>query len=109
MIICLPCLFYGEFRGMAIFPFIFIRNKALKKDKVIINHEKIHLRQQIEMLCCFFFLWYIIEYFYHLIRLKDRDKAYRSISFEKEAYNNEHDFSYLQKRSFLNFFKYLKE
>jgi hypothetical protein len=31
-------------------------------DKVFVNHEKIHLRQQLELLVLPFYVWYIIEF-----------------------------------------------
>ena len=92
---------------MAIFPFIFLNNKLLAKNAVLINHERIHLKQQIELLWVFFFLWYVIEFLIHLIKLRNWDKAYRSISFEKEAYGNEDNLYYLEDRKFWSFLKYL--
>jgi hypothetical protein len=52
-----------------------------------LRHEEIHWEQQKEMLCIFFYLWYIIEW---LIKLPvyGRD-AYWNISFEREAYDLE--------------------
>lgn len=35
-------------------------------------------------------------------------KAYREISFEKEAYENERNLHYLEKRKWFSFLKYLK-
>jgi hypothetical protein len=37
---------------------------------------------------------------------KDKNVAYRNISFEKEAYTNEKDLNYLQSRSFWKFLNY---
>lgn len=71
-------------------------------------HEKIHLRQQLEMLVIFFFIWYGIEFSIRFLILKDRKKAYREISFEKEAYANERNLDYLEDRKWFNFLKYLK-
>jgi len=51
----LPWLFTKRFRGLAIFPFIFMKNKKLRNDQTFINHEKIHLNQQKELLWIFFF------------------------------------------------------
>ena len=108
MIIVAPYLFMKSFRGMAIFPFILLKHKELKNDVVVMNHERIHLRQQIEMLWIFFFLWYFIEFIIHFIRLKDLDKAYLNISFEKEAYYNQDDLLYLKNRKFWNFSNYIQ-
>ena len=50
------------YTGITIFPFIFLKYQALKGNKVLINHEKIHLRQQLELLIIPFFLVYGIEF-----------------------------------------------
>lgn len=49
------------------------------------NHEKIHIYQQLELLIIFFYLWYVVEYYYWYIKLKDKNLAY-NICFEREAY-----------------------
>lgn len=36
--------------GMAVFPFVFVKYLRDKKNKVFLNHERIHLRQQLELL-----------------------------------------------------------
>jgi len=107
-IVVLSGLFFKDFRGLAVFPFIFLRSKSLKENPFIINHEKIHLRQQIEMLWIFFFLWYGIEFLFRWIRFKNAITAYRNISFEQEAYVNEMNLDYLKSRKFWSFLKYLK-
>ncbi len=95
------------FRGMTIFPFIIVSEKGLKQNPVFINHEKIHIRQQLELLILPFFIWYGIEYLIRLLILKDRKQAYRNICFEKEAYKNESNLNYLSKRKFFLFIKHL--
>lgn len=81
--------------AMAIFPFVLTKGKI---GNVIMNHERIHLRQQVEMLILPFYLFYVIEYFVRLIQYRNLDRAYRNISFEREAYSNEQDFEYLKER-----------
>lgn len=103
----LPWLFTKRFRGLAIFPFVFLKNKNLRNDQTFINHEKIHLKQQKELLWIFFFLWYFIEFLVHYIIQKNMIKAYYNISFEKEAYKNENKTDYLKKRKFWAFLNYL--
>lgn len=107
IIVCHKPLKLLKISGITLFPFIFVRNLEDKKNKVLINHEKIHLRQQMEMLVIFFYIFYVIEYYYWLFRLKNPYHAYKRISFEREAYANEHDLNYLQKRKFWSFRKYL--
>jgi len=97
-----------DFVGIALWPFIIFQNEESKKDKVILNHEKIHLRQQIEMLVFFFYLWYLLEFLYHLIKTKNHLTAYRKISFEKEAYAMEKDMNYLKGRKIWSFLNYLE-
>lgn len=107
LLVVIPKLFAKNFRGLAIFPFIFLRDKVLTENKVIINHEKIHLRQQLELLWGLFFLWYGIEFLIRWIQYKDSMKAYMNISFEREAYANENNLDYLKNRKFWNFKNYL--
>lgn len=97
------------FRGLTLFPFVIIRDFLDKENKVLLNHEKIHIRQQLELLILPFFLFYFLEYLVRLIQFKDRNKAYRNISFEREAYDNERNLDYLKHRKIWNFSRYLKQ
>jgi len=108
VIVFSKCLVPKRFVGITIFPFVILRNKNLKNDNVLLYHERIHLKQQLEMLVVFFFVWYGIEFLIRFIRHKNRFIAYRNISFEREAYANERDFKYLENRTWLAFLKYLK-
>lgn len=66
--------------AITLFPFgIYFRDE--KEDFIL--HELIHWRQQKEMLCIFFYLWYGVEWFIKLFFFKN---AYYHISFEQEAY-----------------------
>lgn len=92
--------------GISIFPIVILRERhkdpvhqsAFIESQRIHTHETIHFQQQLELLIIPFYIWYVIEYLFKLVRLKSFKKAYRAISFEREAYNNEDDFAYLQKR-----------
>lgn len=103
MIIVVP---FMRVAGMALFPFILVKNAASKHDTVLINHEKIHLRQQSELLVLPFYILYLINYLINLLRYKNHDKAYLNIVFEREAYRNEHDINYLKSRKFCTFLRY---
>ena len=94
------------FRGLTFFPFVFLKNNEDELDKVFVNHEKIHLRQQIELLVFPFYVWYGIEFLIRWIITKEKNVAYRNISFEKEAYTNEKDLNYIESRSFWKFLNY---
>jgi len=96
-----------NYTGLAVYPFIFLKNKSLSDNWVLINHERIHLKQQKELLWIFFFIWYFIEFTVHLIKLRNWNKAYHNISFEKEAYANEGNPNYIKDRKLWSFTKYL--
>lgn len=108
IIVCQKLLKNTKINGITLYPFIFIKNPDDRKNEVLINHEKIHLRQQLELLIIFFYLAYIAEYYYHLFKLKNAHQAYHAISFEREAYCNELDLKYLKKRKPWAFRKYFK-
>ena len=92
---------------MAFFPFILIRDKKLVQDITLLNHERVHLRQQVELMILPFYIWYIVEYLIRLIIYKNKQRAYRNISFEREAYANENNIEYLNKRKLWAFLKYI--
>lgn len=91
--------------GIALFPFILSRRK--RPGKIFMNHECIHLRQQLEMGLVLFYIWYLAEYLVRLIEFGSHADAYYNISFEREAYSNESDLDYLWKRKFWGFLRYM--
>jgi len=98
--------------GMAIFPFVFLKKSyvdIISKSNLdsLINHESIHLKQQAELLCIFFYFWYFAEFCIRVILIGNTDAAYRRICFEKEAYANEHNLEYLKTRKLWSFLKYI--
>lgn len=95
------------FRGLTFFPFVFLRNEKDKQNEVLLNHERIHIRQQLELLVFPFFVWYGIEFLLRLFQYRNVNRAYRNISFEREAYANEKDLHYLKQRSFMFWFFYV--
>ncbi|PKV52861.1 hypothetical protein ATE84_4991 [Aquimarina sp. MAR_2010_214] len=95
-----------RFVGIALWPFIVVNNSFLKEDEVFINHERIHLRQQAELLVIPFYFFYFTEYFFRVIQYRNLQQAYRNISFEREAYLNEDNLDYLKNRKLWSFIKY---
>lgn len=93
-------------RGMALYPFILLREKEFLNDPVIMNHERIHHRQEIELLIIPFYVLYLLNYFFNRFRYATHDEAYRNIIFEREAYANESDFGYLKKRKWFSSFTF---
>ncbi len=96
-----------NFLGITLWPFVILKYKELRKDEVLLNHEGIHFRQQLELLVIPFFIWYTLEFIIRLSVYKNRSLAYRNISFEREAYKNEKDLQYLKGRSFWRFLKFI--
>ena len=95
------------YTGITLYPFVFIKYGHLKEQKVFLNHERIHLKQQLELLVIPFFIWYGLEFLVRYVQYGNWFLAYRNISFERESYANEDVLDYLQKRSFWGFRHYL--
>jgi len=88
--------------AITLFPFIICRDKS---DKVMLNHESIHIKQQLELLVIPFFIIYILNWVYNMIIFKgDPVKSYQELFFEKEAYANENNLSYLNSRQKWSYF-----
>lgn len=95
---------FPGYKAINLFGILFAR-KGSNIDDVTINHESIHTEQMKEMLYILFYIWYIIEW---IIRLFKKGNAYRNISFEQEAYDNENNLDYLKTRKHYGWFKYLE-
>ena len=67
-------------------------------DKYVVNHERIHTAQQKEMLWIPFYVAYILEWLFKLLKYRNSHRAYMDISFEREAYTHGHDLTYLSRR-----------
>jgi hypothetical protein len=103
IVVKMPILAY---HAMAIFPFIFVKRYAYRHDYTLINHEKIHLRQQLELLILPFYILYMGHYFYNLVKYRNHHIAYMHICFEREAYAQEEDLNYLPTRKMWAFWRY---
>ena len=112
MVVCLPWvvrLITGDFaRAITLYPFVLLRYPGDRRDAVLMNHERIHLRQQLELLVIPFYVWYLAEYAWQRWRGKSHLEAYLGISFEREAYANEQRLDYLQKRFAFAFRRYIQ-
>lgn len=95
------------YAGMTVFPFIILKEKHYLTNKTTINHEKIHIRQQIELLILPFYIWYFGNLLFNYFKYRNFQMAYRNIIFEREAYTNEKNLGYLKSRSFWSFLDYL--
>ena len=99
--------------GMTIFPFIFVRPKSAQdlsegEYETLIRHEQIHIIQQGECLVLPWFIIYGFNYLINLIRFKKSFDAYYNICYEREAYQNEAQKDYLDKRTKFLWKKYFK-
>jgi len=95
--------------GTTLFPFIILRehykSQEILKNRITLNHEKIHIEQQKELLVVFFYLFYFLEYFIKLF--KYGQDAYYNLSFERESYVNGSNLEYLKTRKRYSFLKYI--
>ncbi|MGC6429686.1 MAG: hypothetical protein ACON5F_01440 [Jejuia sp.] len=96
------------YNGITLYPFIFLGDTKLKINETLVNHEQIHLKQQLELLVLPFYIWYVLEFIFRYIQFKNWSLAYRNISFEREAYAKEKDLQYLKTRKFWSFLGYLR-
>jgi hypothetical protein len=87
-----PLSWFG-IRGIVLYPFVIYAPK--RPDAILEHHEYIHW-QQIKVFGFFnFYGLYVREYLRGRRKGLNHDQAYREISFEKEAYQQEQNFHYL--------------
>ncbi len=99
----------GKFAiAMSLWPFIIVRDAKCKSNVLLIRHERIHLRQQAELFVLLFYIWYGLEFLFHLTLIKNKTAAYHRICFEREAYQNECQADYLENRKPYAFISYLR-
>lgn len=98
---------FPGFAAINLFGVMFVRNGVYRNNKIpkkTYTHESIHTAQMKEMLYIFFYIWYFLEW---LVQLCLHGKyAYYWISFEREAYGNEKDDKYLNKRKSYSWLRY---
>jgi len=82
--------------AITLFPFIIVRSDY--DNPTTINHEKIHIEQQKELLVVFFYVLYVYYWLKGKIKGMTNQDAYMSIPFEREAYDNHYNMEYLNKR-----------
>lgn len=99
--------FIKDFCAITLFPFIFVRRDEICYTGKILRHEKIHFKQQIELLIIPFYILYFLFFLSNYIKYNDIWKAYRLIPFEKEAFANQDNQTYKHKPYI--WLKYLKD
>lgn len=92
---------FKGYLAINLFGIFFVRNEYRNKVKPVdVNHESIHTAQMKELLYIPFYIVYLLEWLFRLLFTKDAFShyAYRHISFEREAYDNERNLEYLKTR-----------
>lgn len=97
-----------NFAAINILGVIVVRKDYGMLSNAEINHEVIHTRQMLEMLIIPFYISYVGEWLIRFIQYGDAIKAYENISYEREAYGNMYNLSYLKERKLFAFFRYYK-
>ena len=113
---------FPGFFAMNLFGVLFIREENRYKEigKITYNHENIHTSQMLDFVGSnekllivgglLFYMVYLVEWLIKLIITGftlGRVKAYKSISFEQEAYTNQYDLLYLENRKSFSWTKYI--
>lgn len=109
---------FAGYQAITLWPFIFVRTKNVTD--VLLNHENIHGRQQVEVLavavvlsvlllligCSWWsllalplYLWIYVGLWLYMCIRKGFDKAYKANPLEREAYIYERDEWYLSERT----------
>lgn len=99
---------FKGFTAINLFGIVFARKEFLPLSKRIMNHEAIHHQQIKDLLFVGFYVWYVLEWLIRLLYLRNSREAYKAISFEKEAYENDADINYLGSRKQFAFLNYIK-
>lgn len=86
---------FKGFRAINLFGVCFVR-EGQPMPPHSINHEKIHTAQMRELWYVGFYVIYFLEWLVRLVITPT--VAYRGISFEREAYDNQYDYNYLKSR-----------
>lgn len=81
---------FPGYAAMMLFGVIFARKEYKPLSARCINHEAIHHAQAKE---CHVYIFYYLRYLGQWIRY-----GYRNCLFEREAYDNQNDYGYLDKR-----------
>lgn len=95
---------FRGFKCVNLFGVLFVREGCTMAAEDY-NHEAIHTAQMKELLYVPFYVLYVLEWVWYLVRLRNANAAYHAISFEREAYDHENDMEYLKTRKMFNQYK----
>ena len=94
---------FGNFLATNLFGYVFTKIDLKEWQK---RHEEIHSEQMKEMLYIPFYIWYTLEFLIKLLYYLNWNKAYKAVSFEREAYlyqNWTYYISYRKKYAWIQF------
>lgn len=98
---------FKGYKAVNLFGVLFAREGA-RLTAEDIRHEEIHTAQMRETLYLGFYLWYALEWLVRLVCNGFKaHRAYRAVSFEREAYANQDDMQYLAGRRHYSFLGYM--
>lgn len=124
-------LAFSSCHTITIGPFVLSKRSEERITQEVRNHECTHARQWVEMAVAsgvillalvlafgvspwwmllsgvVFYVWYGIEYFIRLCTLRNSNKAYKAVAFEREAYENDSDANYLENSNYFAWINYL--
>lgn len=95
---------FKGFKCVNLFGVLFVRKGCIMSDTDY-NHEAIHTAQMRELFYVPFYMLYVLEWLWHLACLRNAKAAYRTVSFEREAYAFQFDADYLERRKMFNQYK----
>ena len=107
---------FKGYSAINIFSIIFVRKDYYNRVSTgsLKEKQRVHFSQFLdfvlpmqELLYVFFYIWYGLEYLIKLCYYFNFHKAYKNISFEREAYEYENDYKYLENRKHYSWFKYI--
>jgi hypothetical protein len=99
---------FKGYTAMTLCPWIFIsEDLKYKYNDTVDRHETTHAFQQLETLWVFFLIIYCLEYLIKLLITFSHERAYKSISFEQEAYDHEDETYYNDVRKGFAWVKYI--
>lgn len=127
-----PFIPMSGYTALTLWPFVLVRtDQAHRYNKITDRHERIHARQQIEMLAVgcavaavlavcgagwwslaavpLYLWWYAVEWLLRVMWSGSNAWAYRHLAFEREAYAHQGAPGYLDGRKPFAWLKYLRK
>ena len=95
---------FKGFKCINLLGVLFVRNGCVMTEKDF-NHEAIHTAQMKELLYVGFYIWYFIEWLIEVFHYGTT--AYHTNTFEREAFCNDDNLTYIATRPIFAWWKYI--